>query len=286
MFNYAIPAYVSIVYGAIRLDLQTIPPKTIIRGSVTDIPANFTLNNNILGATSSFVFKVNGITIDEQANINISPRSFNYSLRNIIFDGNLFPSVYAGERFYFEAYASTVLNGVEIKSNTVIFDMTVVEADSLIIVTNDISENDSNYESITKYSQGSQLNFTYYLSYAPTKYSTFNIDYNIYLASGSSRISEEPLLSGRIPNVTKGNTNIFSLSTVTLPINSENEYLEIEMFASAVSDSGDTSAQFTKSVYAAIVEAVKVDLYANNKLETLLAYYSRATGFPSANEKV
>ena len=286
MYNYAIPAYVSIVYGAISLNLQTIPPRTIIRGGVLEVPANFTVTNNILGATSSFIFTVNGLTIDSQTNINISPKSFTYNLRNIIFNSGLFPSVYSGERFYFEAYASTVLNGVELKSNTIKFDITVTEADSLVIIANDISEDYSNYDSITRFSQGSQLSFTYYLSYAPTRYSAFNVDYNIYLMSNGEKVYETPLASGRIPNVIKGNNNVFSISTVNLNINSASEYLMIELYASAVSDPGDVSAQYTKRVYAIIVEAEKVDLYADNQIQTLLAYYSRITGFPSANETV
>ena len=109
--NQAIPAYVSIVYGAISLSLQSIPPKTIIRGFNQDVPANFTLRNNILGASSSFILKVNDLIVDEQQGITVSPKSFVYNIKDILFDGVLFPSVYAGQKFYFEAYATTVLNG-------------------------------------------------------------------------------------------------------------------------------------------------------------------------------
>ena len=285
IFNYALPTYLSVVYGAISLALQTTPPKTIIRGAITDIPANFTLRNNITGASSAFVFKVNGITISEQTNVTISPRSFNFNLREIIFNNELFPNINTGDKFYFEAYASTVLNGTEIRSEVIKFDLTTVEANSLVIVTNNISENNSDYEDITQFPQGSQLNFTYYLSYAPTKYNAFNVDYDVFLMSGNNKVSETPLLSGRIPNIVKNNTNTFSLSTVNLPINEENEYLMIELSASAVSDPGDNTAKFTKQVYAVIREAEQVDLYANNKIQTLLAYFSRVTGFPSSSEK-
>ena len=284
IFNYALPTYLSVVYGAISLTLQTTPPKTIIRGAITDIPANFTLRNNITGASSAFIFKVNGITISEQTNITISPRSFNFNLREIIFNSELFPNINTGDKFYFEAYASTVLDGTEIRSEVIKFDLTAVEANSLVIVTNNISENNFDYEDITQFPQGSQLNFTYYLSYAPTKYNAFNVDYGVFLMSGNNKVSETPLLSGRIPNIVKNNTNTFSLSTVNLPINEENEYLMIELSASAVSDPGDNTAKFTKQVYAVIREAEQVDLYANNKIQTLLAYFSRVTGFPSSSE--
>lgn len=283
-YNYAIPAYVSIVYGAISLSLQTTPAKTIIRGATSEVPANFTIRNNILGATSSFVFKVNSLVIDTQTNINVSPKSILYNIRDILFNGELFPSVYAGQKFYFEAYASTILNGVEIQSNTITFDVTAVEADSLIIVVNGISGEDSSYSSITQYSQGSQLSFTYYLSYAPIKYTTFNVNYSIYLMSNGVKLSDTPIDSGLIPDVNKGINSVFSISTINLPINAESEYLMIELFASSTSDPGDVFAQYTKRVYAVISEAVKLDMYANNDIHTLLAYYSRVTGFPAASE--
>ncbi len=286
VMNQAIPAYVSIVYGAISLSLQTTPPKTIIRGSNQDVPANFTLRNNIVGATSSFTLKVNDLVVDEQQGITVSPRSFAYNIKDILFNGILFPSVYAGQKFYFEAYATTILNGVEINSNIITFDLTVAEADSLVIVTNDISEDSSVYENITAFSQGSQLSFNYYLSYAPAKYNTFNVDYNVYLMRGTAKLDENPVSTGRIPNVSKGNTNIFSISTVDMDVSGEGEYLMVELYASAVSDPGDASAQALKKVYAVLIEAEKVDLYANNNIHTLLAYYSRVTGFPSSNETV
>lgn len=283
MFNYAMPKYISVIHGAISLSLQKEPAKTIDRGGILDIPANFTLVNNILGATSSFKFTVNGITIDEQTGINVSPRSLIYNIRNIIFDGDIIPSVFTGQKFNFEAYATTVLNNVELKSNTISFSVTVVEADSLVIVTDGISE--SNVD-ITRFSQGSQLSFTYYLSYAPTKYITFNVDYKVWLMFNGVKVNQPPLMEGRIPNINKGQNHIFSISTVNLDINQPGQYLMIELVGSSVSDPGDMSAQFTKQVYALITEAEKVNLYANNDLNTLLAYYSRVTGFPAASETV
>lgn len=269
--NTAIPLNISVIYGAINLSLQRVPDKTIIRGAISDVPANFTLTNNISGGSSKFIFKVNDILIDEVEDIKVSPRSLNYNIRNIIFS-DLFPNVTAGNRFNFEAYATTVLNNVELKSNIIKFDVTVTEANSLVIVTNDISDDSEN---LTEFPQGSQLNFGYYLSYAPSKYSTFNVDYKIYSSA------DEILMSGRIPNVNKGVNTIFSISTVNLDIDQD---IKIELSAHSVSDPSDVSAQYTKYVYARITESEKVDLYANNDIETLLAYFSRVTGFPAASE--
>ena len=278
--NYAVPTYLNIIYGAIRLNLQSTPSKTITRGGLTQVPVNFTLTSNVSGAISSFVFKVGNTIIDEQTNITTSPRSLNYDLRDILFNRGLFPNIAAGNKFIFTAQGSTKLGESTINSNIITFDVTVVEADSLVIVTNNISETDSEYEEITNFSQGSQLNFVYYLSYAPTKYNTFNVDYKIYKMLNGEKIDNTPIVSNTIPNVNKSINHVFALSTVDFDISDENEYLMIELKAHSVSDPGDTSAQYTKNVYAIIKEADKVDLYANNDIGTLLAYYSRVSGFP------
>ena len=210
-----------------------------------------------------------------------------YDIRDIIFNSGLFPDIATGQKFSFEAYASTTLNNAELKSNIITFTVTVTEANTLIIVTDGISEfipsatPGETYADLSSYAQGSQLSFGYYLSYAPTTYSVFNIDYNVYLMEGISKVDETPLISGQIPNVNKGENEIFVLSTVNLPVGVNSRYLMIEMKGSASSDAGDTSAQYTKYVYCKITAATKVDLRANNDISTLLAYYSRISGFPN-----
>ena len=54
-----------------------------------------------------------------------------------------------------------------------------------------------------------------------------------------------------------------------------------EVFGSAVSNPDDITGQYTKRVYCKISEAVRKELYANNDMQTLLAYFSRVTGFPN-----
>jgi hypothetical protein len=105
------------------------------------------------------------------------------------------------------------------------------------------------------------------------------MDYKIYLVS-----TEEQLLdSGTIKNINKSETNRFVYSTVNLSVNKTNEYLKIVLFGYAVNDPGDTSAQYTKTVTCRIVESVSVDMYANNDMHTLLAYFSKITGFPNTS---
>lgn len=97
--------------------------------------------------------------------------------------------------------------------------------------------------------------------------------------NGSGEVSL--LDTGTIKNINKSETNRFVYSTVNLSVNNPGEYLRITLFGYAVNDPGDTSAQYTKTVTCRIVESVSTELYANNDMHTLLAYFSKITGFPN-----
>ena len=278
--NYATPTYVTVIAGAIKLSIQSTPPKTIVRGGISTVPALFTITNNISGAKSNFYFKINSLEADTVLDITTATRSLTYNIRDLIFNNILFPTVNAGQKFTFEAYATTALGTSTLTSNVITFNVTVSESNSLIIVTEDITETDT-YDSLATFSKGSQLSFSYYLSYAPTTYSTFNVNYKVYTMNNGVKVSDTPIVSGDIPNVTKSITNIFALSTVKLDETLNGNYLMIEMFGSAVSNPDDITGQYTKRVYCKISEAVRKELYANNDMQTLLAYFSRVTGFPN-----
>lgn len=280
---YSLPTYVKVIAGAIQLELQSIPPKTIYMGGVNEIPLNFVVTNNVLQSSATFVMTINDIEVVKEENITTPIRALNYDVRKLLFESEYFSPV-SGQRFYFVAQAFTLLNGSQIYSNSIKFDVTVADSNNLVIVTEDITEfipseeEGQTWNDLTSYTQGSQLGFNYYLSYGLSKYSTFNIDYKIF----KSNSSEDTLLDqGTIRNVNKGETNRFVYSTVNLPVNVENEYLKIELYGYAVNDPGDASAQYTKIVTCKIIESVSKDLYANNDLHTLLAYFSKVSGFPN-----
>lgn len=274
--NYATAAYVTIISGSINLTIQSTPARTIINGATAPVNAVYTVTNNISGATSEFIFKGKIITatdyttIDDITNITTSTRTLTYNLRDIIFNTSFSSVAVNGAKFEFTAIARTVLNGTTISSNSITYNITISDSDTLIIVTDSISEIAGTY---TEFSKGSQLSFQYYLSYAPTKYQIFNMDYTL------SKVSDPntAILTGNIPNITKGTNSVFSISTVNL---SEDTY-QLKLYGYSASDSSDTTAQYTKIVYCKITAATKVDLYANNDDETLLAYFSRITGFPN-----
>ena len=280
-FNQAIPKRISIIYGAISLDLQQFPGQTIDRGGITEVPITFTLKNQIYRGISDFIFKINGITIEEETGITVGEKSFRYSLRDILFNSGIVTNPKAGQKYSFEAYATTALNNDIIKSKVISFNITVVESDKLTIVAENIGEE---IENPTEFSQSSQLKFEYYLSFAPRRYTAFNVNYKIYLMDSSGPIGE-PLVD-KWTKIDKGVTQIFSVSTVGFPITGEGEYIMVELDASADADPSDTEAQDNKKVYATIVPAKKIPLRANNKINTLLAYYSNITGFPATSDKV
>ena len=281
--NYTLPTYVKVIAGAISLSIQSIPPKTIYIGGIAEVPANFTVTNNIIGSTASFIFTCNGVIIDEVKDITTSIRALSYDIRKVIFNNEAF-NPQAGQRFNFEAHASTMLGTDVLESNYIRFDTTVADSNNLIIVTDDISDfvpseaEGETWDDLTTYSQGSQLGFSYYFSYGLSKYFTFNMDYEVYKVNSAG---DTLLDSSSIKNIVKGVTNRFVYSTVALDPNTSGEYIKIKMYGYAINDPGDTTAQYTKYVYCRITEATSVDIYANNDQETLLAYFSKVSGFPN-----
>ena len=282
--TYATPTYVKIVAGAISLEIQSIPPKTMYMGGVAEVSLNYTVTNNILQSPAEFWMTINGIEVARVSNITTAIRALSYDARKLLFESEHF-NPKAGQRFYFVAQASTTLNGEILSSEQIKFDVTVADSNNLVIVTEDITEftPSSNpgetIEDLTQYGQGSQLGFSYYFSYGLSKYSTFNMDYKIHLMNGSGEVSLLDI--GTIKNINKSETNRFVYSTVNLSVNKADEYLRITLFGYAVNDPGDTSAQYTKTVTCRIVESVSTELYANNDMHTLLAYFSKITGFPN-----
>lgn len=278
--NYTVPKYVKVVAGAISLKLQTTPSKTVYVGAVSEVPLNFTVTNNT-SSSSSFSLTCNGLQVDSVTGITTSIRSLLYNARTIIFEDSRFNPT-PGNRFKFSAVATTTLGTTTISSNIITFDITVADSNTLIIITDDISEflpstnTGETYNDLKAYLQGSQLGFSYYLSYGLTKYSTFNMNYSIYLVDG---IDSTLINSGSVLNINRSETNRFVYSTVDMAVNTAGQYYKIVLFGYAVNDPSDTTAQYTKTVTCKITESTFVEMHANNDMHTLLAYFSRTSGF-------
>ena len=54
--NQAVPKRMSIIYGAISLDLQQSPGQTIDRGGITEVPITFTLKKSNISGNFGFYF--------------------------------------------------------------------------------------------------------------------------------------------------------------------------------------------------------------------------------------
>lgn len=285
---YVPPVYFKVVSGAITLEIQKTPPKTMYIGSVNEVPLNYTVTNNIQSNISVFKLFINNIEVENISDIDTPIRYLSFDARKLLFEsGNFNPK--SGQKFIFKAQASTTLNGNVLYSDNVEFDITVADANNLIIVTDEITEftpSDNTGETIndlTKYKQGLQLGFNYYFSCGLTYYYSFNMEYSIDLMemteSGPSLVKN--IDTGEIKNITKGEDNRFSYSTVNMEVTESNQYIQLTLFGYAVNDPGDTDAQYTKIVNCVLIESDSVEMHANNDTQTLLAYYSRVSGFPN-----
>ncbi len=276
--NQATPALVTIMQGALNIRLVGNIPTSIIEGTSTPVLANFSLENSIRGAVSTFEFSMNNVLIEKRENITNYPASISYDLRRIIFNPDLPVRPVPGQKFNFKATASTILEGKILDSNTILFSVMVTDALNLIIITENIGEDITN---ITDFSQGSQLSFNYRLSYAPSVHNTFNIDYDIFSVHDGVKTKLD--ITRTIPNVVKGISQVFYVNTTDFPITPIGDYIEVEMRSRAVDNADDPTAQYTKRVYARIIVATEIELKANNDKLSLLAYFSKVIGFPASN---
>ena len=119
---------------------------------------------------------MNDVIVKQINNISEASRDIIEYLSTYIFGSDEIPL--AGTKYKFQAYATSELNDELLTSQIIKFDITVADGNKLTIITEDISEDSSNP---TEYTKGSQIGFGYLLSYAPTTYITFNIDFTIYL---------------------------------------------------------------------------------------------------------
>lgn len=279
--------YVTIISGAISLKLTTAPSNIMYIGSSTAINAMYTLTNNIQQGTATFVLNctVGSDTIElvNDTAITESSRQLSYNIRKLISDNEtLSAALSAGRKYTFNAYASTVLNGNILKTETITFIITAANSNNLVIVTDGISETNSD---MTTFGQGTPITFNYYLSYANVKYSTFDITYTI--SSIASDVTETIITTNTISKVSKNSSVlVFSYSTTSLPVSAANEYYKITLYGCASDNPIDPTAQYTKNVYCTISEAKTVTLTARNYNNRLMLYYSRITGFPQQGSTI
>lgn len=279
--QYTNQVFFKVVAGAISIEFdKNKVPATISLGGINEVPLQFSVKKNVEG-TAVFTLSCNN-KIYKTYDITTSLRDIREDARYILFSSGLFtPTV--GQKFTFTAKAETTLSGVILTSNIVSFSITVADSNSLIIVTEDISEFSDNvvYDDITKFGQGAPLSFNYYFSLGNPNYKIFNMSYNIYLMDAQTEV--RLLKTGEVKNIDKTNNNlIFTISTVDLPVTNGTNYLKIVLFGYSVDAPDNTNLQYIKRVTAKITDRVTKDLYANNDTHNLLAYFSNVTNFPNS----
>lgn len=269
--NYVVPIYITVIAGAIQLTLNSTPPKTAYIGSASTITTSFKLTNNT-GNAANFYLVMNDNIIKQIDNITESSRDIVEHLSEYIFSDEEIPI--AGTKYKFKSYATTVLDEQTLTSAIISFDITVADGNRLTIITEDISEDSSNP---SEYTKGSQIGFGYLLSYAPTTYSTFNINYTIKSSAGVE------VASGTISNVMKGVLQRFTYGTTGLDVTNEGEYLIITLSGYATDAPNNTDAQDSAEVYCRIIQGQSKVLYANNSKKTLIAAFNNTIGegFPN-----
>ena len=267
--NYVVPVYITVIAGAIQLELNSTPPKTAYIGSASPITTSFKLTNNT-GNSASFYLLMNDKIVKQIDNISETSRDIIEYLSTYIFGSDEIPL--AGTKYKFQAYATSKLNDELLTSQIIKFDITVADGNKLTIITEDISEDSSNP---TEYTKGSQIGFGYLLSYAPTTYITFNIDFTISNSSG------DILASGTISNVMKGVLQRFTFGTNGLDITED--YLVITLSGYATDAPTNTDAQDSAEVYCKIIQGTSQILYASNINKTLIAAFNSTigNGFPN-----
>lgn len=277
--NYTLPRYVKVIAGAISLTMNKLSTNVIYIGGSSQLPALFNLTNNISGSPATFTLTANNIEVAKDSNITSTQRTISYNLRNILFNSGNF-SPYSGQKFTFIAKAFTMLGDQRIDAETVTFEVAIADSQRLVILTSNISDSvptSDNYDELTTVEQNGRLIFNYYLSYGQTKYNSFNVRYKVYKNTDVDTI----IYSGEVYNVPPNDASkILSIHADT-EVSNPGEYYIVEIYSYATSDISDTEAQDTAKVYFKIKEASTNILGANNDYETLLAYFSNLSGFPT-----
>ena len=266
-YNQAIPARLPIIVGAVSMTISETPKRTIDLFSPYQFNLTFYIRNEIASAETSFIMEVDGVVKEERTDLYGSDPSVTYSMLEFLKDPKYELNPSPGKKYNFRVYAKTKLDGVEIISNDITYQLSVVDSSKLTIVTSNIS---TNKEEPTLVTQGTDIKIDYYLSYSKTTYDTFEVVYKMYLVKADG---ETLVRQGQTTSL-KSTDRIIFIGTIDQPPTKEGEYMRIDIEAWAEYGEFDVEARDSTSVYAAIGVNLDEDLTVNNDNNGLLAYYS------------
>jgi hypothetical protein len=232
----AVPAYVDVIVGALYLDINGNPAKTLMIGGTS--PANITFNiTNKTGQSASFLLfeseskdpYANDETPIRTQTVKLTQQSLLFNLREICTElcgGALIP----GKTFKFKAVAVQTTLGLVTPYRT--HNVTIVNSNTLLIVTDGITTDPSS--TLSEFVQGGFVQFSYFFSFNSTKYSDFAYKYEVYRvdSNGETLADSGGQPSGIISNVTYS----FGYNTSKLYVTNPGEYYKLVMTGYATSD--------------------------------------------------
>ena len=286
--NYATPTAITVIAGAIKLSQSTIPNSTIY-------PQN-TVGQVILNAQNStdsalnIIVLCNGQQIDNFEIPQAKETQFRIDSIIALLDESKTSSI--GETFVFEIYARGVLNDNILQSNTISFSCTIVQPNTLYILTYGVDKstptNNGDLEQLSKFVYGNSIQFNYQLTYSKVAFSYYNIYYTVtpcYFESGVLVTDEYHQVSGAINRVAKDQNQQFLFNTSSLPDDTiyntgSNQFKFVKVTLHAVSVDTDSIEDY-KTLYFTLSEATTKYITATNFNNSLIAYFSPVMGVPS-----
>lgn len=268
--SQTVSRYINVISGAISITTVSKPNQTIYTNSIIQA-ASFQVTNNT-GQTATFHLECEGATpytaeVDG-AYITVSSDVMATFIQKV-----------PGNRYYFTAYATAVLDGQIYTSNKITFDVAVVDATKLTLLLNNITTTDKD---MTSFIYGQNVSFIYYLSYANAAKSLYTVQYTIYDISSDgtqTKIGDTQSLT----NISTGVNNSFTLNTSSIGTDYTGHY-RIDLYAFYPSEPDNTDLQASSSVYFTITESTEVQLVASNFQKSLYFYFSKITGIPAITQ--
>lgn len=285
--NYANPYSLTVIAGAIKLTQATIPSGTIYpQNPVGQVILNA---SNSTDSSLAIVTLCNGVQIDEFELPQAKETQFRVDSIVQFLDSAKSTSI--GETFTFEIYARGVLNDNILKSNSITFSCTIVQPNTLYILTYGVDKsvpaNNVDLAKLTKFVYGNSIQFNYQLTYSKVAFSYYNIYYTVtpcYFESGVLVSDEYHQVTGAINRVAKDVNQQFLFNTSSLPSDTiyDNNYKFVKVTLHAVSVDTDTIEDY-KTLYFTLSEATSKYITATNFNNSLVSYFSPVMGVPTGN---
>ena len=297
---YASDFILTVVAGAIKLSRTRVTPTQIYPTSVVNAPVFQVTNSTDSNLKVVVVYttdQLNYHTLTEFDIEKTSSISQDFTIPAISNFLEEQAQINIGETYTFSVYAQGVLNDNVLKSNVITFSTTIIQPNTLYILTYGVNKSTpgqvSDLAALNQFVYGQSVQFEYELSYSNNNYPIYNIEYTVapcYFEDGILVTRMDQAIQGEVNRVNKGVSSIFSFSTASLPTDTiydteNNEYKFIKVVLTAVSNEDPTITD-TKVLYFTLSRALEKYITATNFDRSLICYYSPVMGVPTGNINV